>query len=444
LHCFLPAIWLSQDQTRPILQIQTCSEAIMSLLIKNVRHENRVVDILISGNTFERIGPNLDVQAETVIDGTDKAILPSFVNAHTHAAMTLLRGYADDMELHTWLTEYIWPLEGRLTEEDVTVGAELACLEMIKSGTTLFNDMYWHYHSTAQAAEKLGLRAAVSSVFIDFNDQETARTRWEECLRLYQETGRYSDRIQFALGPHAVYSVSRSSLEKVRDFALEHDLIIHMHVSETEKEVEECRQSTGLTPVGYLNQLGLLGPNLCACHCVWLTDEDIELLESNRVTLVHNPTSNMKLCSGQFPCHRLRGRDIAISLGTDGCSSNNTLDMLESMKFAALSSKAAFGDPTIMPAEEALAMATNGGSAIFGLNGGRIAEGKLADCILVDLAHPQLTPDYNLLSNLVYAANGDCVHTTICDGRILMHDRVVQGEADIVARARQAAARLTS
>jgi len=414
----------------------------MSLLITNVHLDGSTVDVFINGRTIERIGPGLEVQAETVLDGRNKAILPSFVNAHTHAAMTLLRGYADDMELHTWLNSYIWPLEGRLSDEDVGIGARLACLEMIKSGTTLFNDMYWCYHSTAAAAEAMGLRAAVSSVFIDFNDDKTARRRWEDCLRLYEETAGYSDRIQFALGPHAVYSVSAESLVKIGEFSREHGLIIHMHVSETKKEVEDCLESTGLTPLGYLDSLGLLGPNFCACHCVWLTDEDIDLIESRGVTVVHNPTSNMKLCSGQLPYDRLLGRDISVSLGTDGCSSNNSLDMLESMKFAALASKAHFGDPTIMPAEEAFAMATNGGSAIFGLNGGGIAEGRLADCILVDLNHPQLTPNYNLLSNLVYAANGDCVNTTICDGRILMHDRVVEGEADILAEARQAAGRL--
>ncbi len=414
----------------------------MSILITNVLCQGELLDVFIEGNRFSRIGPDLSVRAEQTIDGSGQAILPSFVNGHTHAAMTLLRGYADDMELHTWLHEYIWPLEARLTEEDVTIGAKLACLEMIKSGTTFFNDMYWHYQATARAVEDMGIRAALSSVFIDFNDPATARKRWQECLDLFAQDSQTSERVIFALGPHAIYSVGRDSLVKVRDFAREHGVLIHLHLGETEKEFQDARDTWGMTPVEYLDSLDMLGPNLCACHAIWLTESDMDLLAEHRVSVIHNPASNLKLCSGFFPYARLRSRGICIGLGTDGCSSNNNLDMLEEMKIASLMAKAHAKDPTLMPAQEIFKAATISGARIFGLDCGEIREGKLADCILVDLNHPQLVPNHTLISNLVFAANGDCVNTTICNGRVLMLDRRVDGEEDILDQARQAAKRL--
>ncbi len=415
----------------------------MSILIRNVLLEEENVDVLIRGNRFERIAPELrDTRAEMVLDGTDMALLPSFANCHTHAAMTLLRGYAEDMELHTWLENYIWPLEGQLDEEDVYVGSKLACLEMIKTGTTFFNDMYWHFPGTARAVEEMGLRAALSSVFIDFNDQATAERRWRECQELFREYRNYSERIIFALGPHAVYSVSRGSLERARDFAEEHGLMVHIHMSETRAELEQARSALGMSPTQYLNELGLLGPNVCACHAVWLEEEDMDILARTGTPVIHNPTSNMKLSSGQFPYPQLAERGIPIGLGTDGCSSNNNLDMLEEMKFASLSCKAHYGDPTLFSAGEVFNAATRTGARIFGLEAGRIREGMLADCVLVDLRHPQLVPDYNLIANLVYSAPGDCVNTTICNGRVLMRDRRVPGEEEILSRARETARKL--
>ncbi len=414
----------------------------MSILIKNVLCQGREQDVLIQGSRFSRIGPNLAFEADQILDGSHQAILPSFVNGHTHAAMTLLRGYADDMELHTWLNNYIWPMEARLKPEDVTIGARLACLEMIKTGTTFFNDMYWHYGATARAVEDMGIRAALSSVFIDFNDPGTARKRWQECLELYEQDSQTSDRITFALGPHAIYSVGQASLIKARDFALQHGVLIHLHLGETEKEFQDARDMWGMTPVEYLNSLGMLGPQLCACHAIWLTESDMDLLAEHDVSVIHNPASNLKLCSGFFPYARLRSRGIRIGLGTDGCSSNNNLDMLEEMKIASLAAKAQAKDPTLMPAQEIFEAATRSGARIFGLDCGEIREGRLADCILVDLNHPQLVPNHTLISNLVYAANGDCVTTTICDGRLLMHNRRVEGEETILDQAREAAQRL--
>ncbi len=415
----------------------------MSLLIRNARLEGNTLDIFIQADRFSKIAPDLsEIKADQTIDAKGKAILPSFFNCHTHAAMTLLRGYADDMELHTWLNNHIWPMEAKLEPEDVYVGAKLACLEMIKTGTTLFNDMYWYLPSTARAVQEMGLRAALSSVFIDFDDPLVAEQRWQGCLDLLAAREKMDSRIILALGPHAVYSVSRKSLLQAGELARNYGLPIHIHLSETRKEVQDCLEQHGLTPVQYLHELGLLGPNICACHCIWLNERDMDLLAQHQVHVVHNPASNLKLCSGNFPYTELKKRDINVVLGTDGCSSNNNLDLLEEMKIAALQAKATTMDPTTMPAAEIFHAATLGGAQVFGLQAGKIEEGWLADCILVDLNHPQLVPDYHLTSNLVYSANGDCVDTTICNGQVLMQNRYVPQEELVLQEARQKAERL--
>ena len=415
----------------------------MSLLIRNAALGDHTTDLYIADGRFQCIGPNLDRSAEQTIDARDKAILPPLVNGHTHAAMALLRGYADDMDLHTWLTQHIWPLEARLDEEDVYVGSLLACLEMIKSGTLFFNDMYWHFSGTARAIAEMGLRAELSSVFIDFGDPQTAQAKQASCLEQLARYQNTNPLLQCALGPHAVYTVSRDSLEWIRETAAAYDLRIHIHLAETEKEVADCVAQTGLRPVAYLDALGLLSPRLVACHAVWLEPKEMDLLAERGVNIIHNPVSNLKLCSGTSPVEALRQRGLRVGLGTDGCCSNNSLDMFADMKTAALVAKSTTGAPSALPAEAAWEMATSQGAAIFNLNHG-ITEGAWADCILVDLNRPELVPCYNLTSNLVYAASGGCVDTAICAGRILMHNRVVPGEEAIIARAQARARRLVS
>ncbi|VGO12180.1 5-methylthioadenosine/S-adenosylhomocysteine deaminase [Pontiella desulfatans] len=416
----------------------------MGLLIKDVELGGLETDVLIEGNRFKRIGPNLDADGARVVAGRGKAIVPTFVNMHTHASMALLRGYADDLELHDWLTNYIWPLEAKMGEEDIYTGARLACLEMIKSGTTCFNDMYWHYHGVARAVEEMGMRAMLSSVFIDFNDEARAATEREQAAKLFEQQGRYSDRIGFTLGPHAIYTVSEESLRWVKSFADEHGLLIHIHVSETEKEVVDCRALHGLRPVQWLEKIGLLGANVVAAHVIHVDDEEIGILARNQVKVVHNPASNMKLASGRFPYARLRDAGVHVSLGTDGCSSNNNLCMLEEMKFAALNAKLVHNDPTVLPAAEAFDMATTRGAEALGLDCGRIAEGLLADCMLVDLDNPRLVPGYQLIDDLVYSADSSCIDTVICDGEILMENGRVEGEEEIVADAKAYVSRFQS
>jgi 5-methylthioadenosine/S-adenosylhomocysteine deaminase len=408
----------------------------MALLIKHSELNGEPQDILIEGNRFKRIAPNLSAAGANVIDGTDKAIIPGFINMHTHASMTLIRSYADDLELHDWLNKYIWPLEAKLTEEDIYHGARLACLEMIKSGTTCFNDMYWHFNGVARAVEEMGMRAMLSSVFIDLNDAERAAAERKQAEQLFAESKNYSDRIGFALGPHAIYTVSKKSLQWAKAFADEHGLLFHIHVSETEKEVEDCLQQYGLRPIQWLEKIGLLGPNVIAAHVLHVTAPEIEILAKHQVKVVHNPVSNMKLASGRFPYARLKQAGVELSLGTDGASSNNNLCMLEEMKIAALQAKLLHEDPTVLPAGSIFEMATVNGASALGWDIGEIAEGKLADCVLVDLKNPRLVPGYNLIDDLVYSADSSCIDTVICDGNILMQQGRVEGEDEIISAAR--------
>ncbi len=409
----------------------------MSILIEKVRLDGVVTDVYMEGPIIKKIGPDLAFEADTVIDGSGMAILPSFNNAHTHAAMTLMRGYSDDQTLHDWLEKHIWPYESNLNEEFVYHGARLACLEMIKSGTTFFNDMYWFYHGTARAVEEMGLKANLSPTFIDHFDPNMAEKHKQETARLLEESRKYSDSIVFTLGPHAIYTVSEESLRWCAEYAAENDLMVHIHLSETEKEVSDCLKMHGMRPVKYLEKAGLLGPRLIAIHVVWVDDEERDLLGQYNVKIVHCPKSNMKLCSGKFGYSEFSGHDALIAIATDGCASNNNLDMREELKFASLYEKAAKGDPTLMSAGECFEMGTRVPSDMFDLNAGVIAEGRAADCILVDLSDPRLTPGYDLISDLVYSADSSCIDTTICNGRILMRHRKVEGEEEVVAQARR-------
>lgn len=412
----------------------------MSILIKGVTLNEHKKDIFIRGNIVQRIDDSIELPADIHISGDGKAAIPSFINGHTHAAMTLLRGYADDMHLQDWLEKKIWVAEAQMTEEDIYCGARLACLEMIKTGTTFFNDMYWFWKGTARAVLEMGIRSAISAVFIDFFNKKKAREQIEINMKLFEESGNFGDRITFTLGPHAIYTVSEESLKWAANFARDNRLLIHIHLSETQKEVEGCIRKQGMLPVEYLEKIGFLGPNVIACHGVWFNPKEILLLKKHEVKVVHNPISNMKLAVGKaFPYEELMAAGITISLGTDGCSSNNNLDMLESMKFASLLQKYHHKDTTVLPALETFQMATINGAKAFGLNCGEIKGGALADIALIDLQRPELTPHFDLYSDLAYSGNGGCVHTLICDGKVLMANRKVENEETILEEARRCA-----
>jgi 5-methylthioadenosine/S-adenosylhomocysteine deaminase len=404
----------------------------MSILIKNITLNNEQTDILIENNQFSKIQPNISIKTDEVIDGTDKLALPAFYNTHTHAGMTLMRGYSDDLPVMQWLEEKIWPFEKNLTEDDVYIGTKLACLEMIKTGTVFFNDMYWFFDGVAKAVEEMGIRAAINSVVIDFNDENNFKEQQKNILAEFEKSQSGSGRIQYAIGTHSIYTVSEYALKWCADFARKHNIKLHIHVSETQHEVDECLKIRNLRPVEYLDKIGFLGPNVIAAHSIWLSDQEIEIMKKRQVTIAHIPTSNMKLSSGVFHYKKFEDYFDKITLGTDGCASNNNLDMGEEMKFASCKAKLDSMDPTMMSADQSLQIATENGARAFDLNAGKIATGKLADMILVDLNHHLMTPAHNHISNFVYSANSAVIDTTICDGKILMRNKKVPNEDKIL------------
>lgn len=399
-----------------------------SLLLREVVHQNHPTNILIEGNRFKSLNAPADTPANTVIDCKGLAILPPFYNAHTHAAMTLLRGYADDMPLFQWLNEYIWPYEARMTPTDIYNGTRLAILEMIKSGCVFFNDMYWEIEETIRAAEEMGIRAAVGVTFMDRQSER----RTEDNFRFIEQWADRADgRIQITVAPHAIYTVSEALFRRCAEAARNKGLVLHTHLAETEQEVKDCIAAHGMTPVRWLDSIGVLGENVVAAHVVHVDDEEIEILKERKVTIVHNPCSNMKLSSGIFRAQAFSQSDCRIALGTDGASSNNNLDMREEMKIAALLAKCQH-TPDTLSAPEVLQWGTRNAAEAFHIDAGIIAEGKLADAVLVNLANERLLPCHNLISNWVYAADSRCIDTVICDGKIIMQDGVVQGEEEII------------
>lgn len=401
------------------------------ILIRNVLHEGQPSDILIKGNRFSSISPaGSGMSAETVIDASGMAILPPFYNTHGHAAMTLLRGYADDMELFKWLSEYIWPYEDKLTPEDIYNGSRLAILEMIKSGTVFFSDMYFEIDETARAVDEMGVRAALGVTFMS-NHSKALRDEKVAYMKSWKD--RTNGKIQLTAAPHAIYTADAGQLMLAANTARELGMKIHIHVSETATEVQNSIKEFGDTPVRYLEKLGFLGPDVIAAHVVHVDDEEIEILKKRGVTISHCPCSNMKLSSGAFRADAMVKAGAKVTLGTDGCSSNNNLDMREEMKFASFLAKVTTGDPEVLPAQQVFEWATRNGAEAFGIDAGVIEVGKLADAILVRLDDPKMTPNHNLISNWVYAADTSCIDTVICDGRIIMQGRHVPGEEEILA-----------
>jgi len=421
------------------------------VLIRNVRIGKEPQEIFLDGTgRIGEIGPDLarDRAAETefIIDGNGALVLPGCVNTHTHAAMTLLRGYADDMVLQDWLVNRIWPLEAHLTGEDVYWGTRLACLEMIRSGTTAFNDMYFFMEEAARAVDEAGIRAVLCHGFIDLGD---AGKREAECRATEKLVAHIrslnNPRIRAAVGPHAPYTVSDEGLRWCADVAREQGIGIHIHVCETEKEVTDSIAARGKRPVAILDACGILTSRTVAAHCCWLDAAECRLFAERGVHVSHNPVSNMKLATNRaMPYPDLRAAGVNVTLGTDGCSSNNNLDMLETAKTAALLQKFSWNDPTVLPAGEALAMATSAGARALGFGDGRLEAGSPADIILVDTKSACATPMHNPVSNMVYACNGSAVETVICNGRILMLERNVPGEQEILDGAARAAAALVA
>jgi 5-methylthioadenosine/S-adenosylhomocysteine deaminase len=410
----------------------------VSLLIRDVVLDGAVTDVAIAGNRFVSIGPAAGDFDEVIECGARKAIVAPFYNTHTHAAMTLLRGYADDLELGPWLRDHIWPAEAQLTTDDIEAGSRLAILEMIRSGTVFFNDMYWDQPVTARAAAQMGVRAAIGLLYLAGPDGSPNPRTTRSNAELLELAPDLPDRIQITQAPHAVYTVPEEMLRS----CAESDRVVHIHVSETQQENVDCMATTGRSPVAYLADLGLIGPRSVLAHCVHLSEADRETIAASGATITHQPVSNMKLSNGQLDYVAARAAGIPITLGTDGASSNNGLSMLEEMKVASMSAKSSSGSPVVAPADEIFAMATVDAARAFGVDAGEITVGRLADALLIDLDQPSMIADHNFVSNLVYAADSSVIDTVICDGRVLMAGRRVPGEEEIMAAAREAAARV--
>ncbi|AKB74031.1 S-adenosylhomocysteine deaminase [Methanosarcina lacustris Z-7289] len=403
--------------------------------------------VVIEDGKITEIGDKTKESADTVIDAKGSVVMPGLVNTHTHAAMTLLRGYADDLQLAEWLEKQIWPAEAQLKAEDVYKGSLLACLEMIKSGTTSFADMYFFMDETAKAVEASGLRASLSHGLIELWNKEKGEADLKEGKRFVQTwQGAAGGRIKTMYGPHAPNTCSEEFLAKVKEEARRDGVGIHIHVLETEAELNAMKKRYGKCSVHLLEDLGFLGPDVLAAHCVWLSDGDIDILRKRGVNVSHNPISNMKLASGIAPVYKMLEKGMNVTLGTDGCASNNNLDLFEEMKTAALLHKVSTGNPTALPARQVLEMATVNGAKALGTETGMLKVGKKADIIIVDMKKPHLTPCFDVPSHLVYSAKGSDVRTTIVDGKVLMDNYRVFAldEEKVTEDARKAAEELVA
>lgn len=371
-----------------------------------------------------------------VIDASGKIVMPGLINAHTHVAMALLRGISDDVPLMEWLNEHIWPIEGKMGYKEVYDGSRLGMLEMLLGGTTTIVDMYPYNEAVAEAAENAGIRAVVSPCSMDFR-MEHFEGDWRNIQRRFKD----SRTVSMVMGPHAIYTLSKENLKRTIDIANELDCMYHIHLSETQTEVDGSMQANGKSPVEYLEEQGLFDRPVLAAHCVVMSDHDIEILKKHGASVAHNPQSNIKLASGIAPVKKMMDAGINVAIGTDGASSNNDLDMWEEMRTASLLQKVATMDTCAIPAYTALKMATVNGAKAIGREGelGVISEGALADIILVDIEKPHMYPHTNLVSELVYSSNASDVDTVIVNGQMVVEGRkcLTMNEKDVCSIAQQ-------
>jgi 5-methylthioadenosine/S-adenosylhomocysteine deaminase len=415
----------------------------LSLAIAGAALDGEVVGLRAEDGLIAELGPGVGArEGDELIDASGMLLCPPLVNGHTHAAMTLFRGFGDDMPLMEWLRTRIWPAEAKLVPEDVYWGTRLACIEMIRSGTTRFFDMYWHGPEVARAVIDSGLRAVVSTVLIDQMDAargEGMRAAAIESLDRLAEAG---PRVIPSLGPHAIYTVSPESLAWIAEVGAEREIPLQVHVSETEDEVLECVRASGQRPARYLDELGFLGDHTVLAHGVWLDRGELELISERGATVVTNPAANMKLAVGRaFPYPEAAAAGIRLGLGTDGVSSNSNLDMLEEVKLLALLQKHAAGDPAALPAPEALEIARGRRSQVLG--GTPLEVGEPADFLLLRGSAPELSVG-DLEADLVYAASGSVVGATVVAGEVLMRDGRVAGVDEVLSEVRSRAERLTA
>lgn len=400
------------------------------ILLKNaeilgVNGDVKLADIAVEGSIIAQVGEiSAAWQADRIIDCTDMLAVPGFVNTHTHAAMTLFRSYADDMQLMDWLQNKIWPAENNLVGEDVYWGTLLSIAEMVKSGTTTFADMYFHMPEVAKAVAESGMRAVLARGMAGVApNAEQALAESEDFFNQYHNSA--DGRIQVMLGPHAPYTCPPEYLKRVVTLAQRIGAEIHIHLSETIGEVEECQKKYGKSPIALMQELGVLDCGVLAAHCVHVSSDDIVLMKAANVRVAHNPGSNMKLASGIAPVPQMLAAGLCVGLGTDGAASNNNLDMLEEVRLAAMLHKVHTLDPLVIPGKTAVAMATSYGAQALGLGKvtGTIAPGFKADITLFNMHAPHWYPRNDRSSLLAYSANSGDVHTVMVNGKIILDNK---------------------
>ena len=401
------------------------------LLLKNVFLNGKQCDVLIKQNRFDKIASRIEIKDCEILDCSGKAILPSFCNMHTHAAMMFLRGIGEDLELMDWLQNEIWPREDKLTDEAVYHISKFALLEMIKTGTTAFLDMYFHIDATINAVKEMGLRAVITYVGMDMFDKAETKRRIKNAEDFLQHKID-SEFIIKGLAPHGVYTASEDLIKTFKNMTLSKDTFFHIHASETKTEVDNCIKKYGQPPIGLLSSWGVLDHKTILAHAVHLNDDEVNIVKENGCIIAHNPVSNLKLNSGQMPLQRYFDAGLKVTLGTDSVSSNNTLSMIGEMKFAALSAKNQANSSTAAKVQDIFDMATCRGFEALGIKAGKIQEGFLADFILVNLNHHALLPNVNLISNMIYSADSSVITDVFCDGKPLMKNGYVKNEEEIV------------
>ena len=404
----------------------------MKTLIKNVYLRGKIIDVLIEGNRFKKIAENITEEADKIINGEGKAIEPAFYNCHTHIPMTILKGLGDDKELHDWLIHDIWPREAKMTPDDIYIASKFAILEMIKGGTVFCNDMYQYGEQTMKAIDEMGIRGVVSKPEIDIPTPELLEKKKKIVLDFIDYKNINENRIIKGISCHAVYTVSDDFLQFYSDLAKKYSMPIHIHACETKFEVENCLKKKGCTPIEHLEKLGLLTDKTILAHCVHLSDKDIEIIKKHNTKVAHCPISNFKLKSGLMAFQKLTDAGVLITLGTDGSASNNSLGMLEEMKACALNAKTQANSSKAGNVNDVYKTATVNGAKAFGIDAGVIEEGKIADFLLYDLNHYLLLPNFNLISNIVYSAQNECITDVFCDGKQLMCNRKVENEEKII------------
>jgi 5-methylthioadenosine/S-adenosylhomocysteine deaminase len=380
-------------------------------------------DIAIDGRKIVSVGDvPAGFRADRSIDARNSIVVPGLINAHSHLAMVLLRNYADDMDLFTWLNEKIWPIEEKMTESHVFNASLLGAAELIRSGVTSYADMYFFQNETCRAVEQAGIRARIGAVF--FGDKKDVEEKLPFLQKLYDEWNGRDGRIHIDAAPHSAYTLSSEALKMSVEFAVKNNTRIHIHVSESKRETEENYEKHGVSPVEYLDQLGIFSRPVYAAHCVQLNDKDLDILKKHGVSPVHNPSSNLKLGNGFAPVSVMLEAGMHPALGTDGASSNNNLNMFEEIHLAAIIHKGAGGNPEAVTAYQALQMATIYGAEALGIDDvcGSLTPGKDADIILVDTDNTHLQPLNNPVAALSYSAQASDVHFVMCAGEVLMAD----------------------